>query len=39
MEADGWSVALSKWSVGEAADPRSIGLFELAPPGRMTGDG
>jgi predicted nicotinamide N-methyase len=33
MEADGWSIALSKWSVGEADDPRSIGLFELAPPG------
>jgi methyltransferase-like protein 23 len=33
LEADGWSIALSKWSVGEADDPRSIGLFELAPPG------
>lgn len=33
MEADGWSIALSKWSVGETDEPRSIGLFELAPPG------
>jgi predicted nicotinamide N-methyase len=33
LEADGWSIALSKWSVGEAAEPRPIGLFELAAPG------
>ncbi len=32
MEADGWTVSLSKWSVGEEAAPRPIGLFELAPP-------
>jgi predicted nicotinamide N-methyase len=34
MEADGWSVALSRWSVGEEAveAPRPIGLYELAPP-------
>jgi predicted nicotinamide N-methyase len=30
MEAQGWTIALSKWSVGEEADPRSIGVFELA---------
>lgn len=33
LEAGGWSIALSKWSVGEADAPRPIGLFELAPPG------
>jgi predicted nicotinamide N-methyase len=33
MEADGWTISLSKWSVGEETAPRSIGLFELAPPG------
>jgi len=32
LEADGWTIALSKWSVGEEEAPRSIGLFELAPP-------
>jgi methylase of polypeptide subunit release factors len=32
MESDGWSVALSRWSVGEEAveAPRPIGLYELA---------
>ncbi len=32
LEADGWSVSLSKWSVGEEATPRPIGVFELAAP-------
>jgi predicted nicotinamide N-methyase len=35
MEADGWRVAMSKWNVGEdaaGADPRPVGVFELAPP-------
>jgi predicted nicotinamide N-methyase len=32
LEADGWTISLSKWSVGEDATPRAIGLFELAPP-------
>lgn len=32
LEASGWAISLSKWSVGEDAEPRSIGLFELAPP-------
>lgn len=31
MEADGWTVSLSKWSVGEEAAPRSVGLYELVP--------
>jgi len=32
LEADGWAIAVSKWSVGEEEAPRPIGLFELAPP-------
>ncbi len=32
MEANGWTISLSKWSVGEEAAPRPIGLFELVPP-------
>lgn len=32
MEADGWAISLSKWTVGEEATPRSIGVFELAAP-------
>jgi predicted nicotinamide N-methyase len=32
MEASGWTISLSKWSVGEAVEPRAIGLFELALP-------
>jgi len=32
LEADGWTIALTKWSVGEEADRRAIGLFELEPP-------
>ena len=37
LEADGWSVALSKWSVGGgdgagADGARPVGVFELAPP-------
>lgn len=32
LEASGWSISLSKWSIGEAATPRPIGVFELTPP-------
>ncbi|GJG89047.1 type 12 methyltransferase [Gemmatimonadetes bacterium T265] len=35
MEADGWGVAMSKWTVGEARArpaPRAVGVFELTPP-------
>ncbi len=32
LETDGWTIALSKWRVGEAAAMRPIGLFELTPP-------
>ncbi|HSH78990.1 MAG TPA: methyltransferase [Herpetosiphonaceae bacterium] len=31
MEGDGWTISVSKWSVGEEAAPRAIGLFELTP--------
>lgn len=32
LEAEGWRAAFAKWNVGEAADPRAVGVFELAPP-------
>lgn len=32
MERDGWTVALAKWTVGEEAEPRPFGVFELTPP-------
>ena len=35
LEAGGWRVTLSKWTVGEEATPRPVGVFELAPPDRL----
>jgi methyltransferase-like protein 23 len=32
LESDGWTIALSKWSVGEEIAPRPIGVFELSAP-------
>jgi predicted nicotinamide N-methyase len=32
LEADGWAVTMSKWTVGEAAAPRRVAVFEVAPP-------
>lgn len=32
LEQDGWSVTLSKWSVGEESTPRPVAVFELTPP-------
>lgn len=32
LEAAGWGISVSTWSVGEEESPRSIGLFELAAP-------
>jgi predicted nicotinamide N-methyase len=32
LEADGWRVTMSRWSVGRARSPRSVGTFELTPP-------
>ena len=37
MANGGWSVTLSKWSVGDEAEPRSVGVFELAPPAGTIG--
>jgi predicted nicotinamide N-methyase len=33
MEAEGWTIGLTKWTIGEEETPRPIGLFELQPPG------
>lgn len=38
MEADGWTISVSKWSVGEEEAPRPIGVFELRPPQEKTKD-
>lgn len=32
LEADGWSIALAKWNLGEDTSPRPVGVFELAAP-------
>ncbi len=32
LETEGWGISVSTWSVGEEDAPRTIGLFELAPP-------
>ncbi|HEY8597049.1 MAG TPA: methyltransferase domain-containing protein [Thermomicrobiales bacterium] len=32
LEAEGWSVVVSTWQIGEVSASRPIGLFELAPP-------
>jgi methyltransferase-like protein 23 len=32
LEAGGWTVTLSKWSVGEEATPRAVAVFELVAP-------
>lgn len=37
MEADGWNISLTKWSVGEEESPRPIGVFKVAPP--VVGEG
>ncbi len=36
LEMSGWNIALTKWSVGEVATPRAIGVFELARCGSST---
>lgn len=33
MEADGWAITLGKWRVGEDAEARPIGVYELTRPG------
>jgi methyltransferase-like protein 23 len=32
LEEDGWTISLSKWSVGEEQALRLIGIYELIPP-------
>jgi predicted nicotinamide N-methyase len=32
MEAEGWAITLTRWSIGQDAEPRPIGLFDLQPP-------
>jgi predicted nicotinamide N-methyase len=34
LEANGWSITMSKWSIGENSAARPIGIFELAAPSR-----
>ena len=34
LEADGWLIRISKWSIGEEPSPRPIGVFEIFPPDR-----
>ena len=36
LEGDGWSVTLSKWSVGEEEAPRPVAVYELARPSTPT---
>lgn len=33
LEAEGWAITLSRWSVGEEESPRAIGVYELTRPG------
>jgi predicted nicotinamide N-methyase len=32
MEAEGWTIGMTKWSVGRDGAPRPIGIFDLEPP-------
>ena len=34
LETAGWTIGMSRWSVGEEATPRAIGVFELTTPRR-----
>lgn len=34
LERYGWSINISKWTIGEESSPRAIGVFELVPPAR-----
>lgn len=36
LEFDGWRIAMTKWGIGEGADHRPVGVFDLALP--MAGD-
>jgi methyltransferase-like protein 23 len=37
MEADGWRITLSKWTIGEGDAARPVGVYELAPPHERDG--
>lgn len=30
LEEDGWKISMSKWSIGEESEPRSVAVFELS---------
>jgi predicted nicotinamide N-methyase len=32
LESEGWSISISKWTVGEETSPRPIGIYEISPP-------
>jgi hypothetical protein len=32
LESDDWAVTMGKWSIGEGAALRAVGVFELRPP-------
>jgi predicted nicotinamide N-methyase len=33
LEADGWAITMSKWTLGEGDARRAVGVFDLRPPG------
>ncbi|MCE9567921.1 MAG: methyltransferase domain-containing protein [Planctomycetes bacterium] len=35
MEADGWRVTHSRWSIGDGGNARPIAVYELVPPDRL----
>jgi predicted nicotinamide N-methyase len=39
MEAAGWRVTHSRWSIGEGTDARPIAVYELSRPGKAGGGG
>lgn len=32
LEADGWSIRIGRWNIGEDSSARPIGVFEISPP-------
>jgi predicted nicotinamide N-methyase len=32
LEAEGWTIGLARWNVGEEGAPRPVGVYELTPP-------
>ena len=36
LQAEGWRVALDKWTVGIAPPPRPVGVFALTPPAKAS---